>query len=133
MAESTTLYQLADYFFLTFHTALILFNLFGWIWKPVRRAHLVVITLTFASWGILGIWYGWGYCPLTDWHWDVLYRLGQVELPPSYISYLIQRILGWHLPDMTVDILTLGLALVALVASLKVNFFSGGIRSGRGQ
>ena len=125
MTESTTLYQLADYFFLSFHTALILFNLFGWMWKPLRRTHLVVITLTFASWGILGIWYGWGYCPLTDWHWDVLYQLGKDELPPSYISYLLQRIVGRHIPDMTVDILTLGLALIALVASVKVNFFSG--------
>lgn len=125
MAESATLYQLADYFFLTFHTALILFNLFAWIWKPLRKAHLMVITLTFASWGILGIWYGWGYCPLTDWHWDVLYRLGQEELPPSYISYLLQRTLSWYLPDTTVDILTLGLSLVALAASVKVNFFSG--------
>ena len=133
MAESISFLQAADYFFLVFHTALILFNLFGWIWKPLRRAHLVVITLTFASWGILGIWYGWGYCPLTDWHWDVLYRLGQDELPSSYISYLLRRIPGWHLPDMTVDILTLGLALIALVASLKVNFFSAGIRPGAGQ
>lgn len=123
MFESTAFLQFADYFFLVFHTALILFNLFGWIWKPWRRAHLVVITLTFISWGVLGIWYGWGYCPLTDWHWEVLYQLGKDELPPSYTSYLLQRMLGWHLPDMTVDILTLGLALVALAASVKVNFF----------
>lgn len=129
MSDCITCLQIADYFFLVFHTALILFNLFAWIWKPLRRAHLVVITLTFASWGILGIWYGWGYCPLTDWHWEVLYRLGQDDLPASYISYLVQRMLGWHLPAITVDILTLGFALVALVASVKVNFFSSGIRS----
>lgn len=123
MFESAAFFQFADYFFLVFHTALILFNLFGWIWKPWRGAHLVVITLTFTSWDVLGIWYGWGYCPLTDWHWEVLYQLGKDELPPSYISYLLQRMLGGHLPDMTVDILTLGLALVALAASVKVNFF----------
>src|SRR5690554_4828280 len=102
--------QFADFLFVVFHTALILFNLFGWIWKPLRKAHLIVIVLTFASWGILGIWYGWGYCPLTDWHWEILYRLGHKQLPNSYISYLLQRMLDWHLPAMTVDIMTLGLA-----------------------
>ena len=118
--------QFADYFFVAFHTALILFNLFGWIWKPLRKAHLIVIILTFASWGILGIWYGWGYCPLTDWHWGILYRLGHNQLPNSYISYLLQRMLDWHLQAMTVDIMTLGLALAALGASVKVNFFPRG-------
>lgn len=127
---NTDFLQSADHFFLVFHTALILFNLFGWIWKPLRRAHLIVISLTFVSWGILGIWYGWGYCPLTDWHWEVLYRLGHDQLPPSYISYLLQRMFGWHLYDVTVDILTLSLALVALAASVKVNFFHSGTNSG---
>src|SRR5690606_26267869 len=93
--------QLIDYFFVVFHTALILFNLLGWIWKPTRKAHLIVISLTFASWGILGIWYGWGYCPLTDRHWEILYQLGETSLPDSYISYLLQRMLDLHLPDLT--------------------------------
>ncbi|HLW20198.1 MAG TPA: DUF2784 domain-containing protein [Cyclobacteriaceae bacterium] len=127
---STDFLQSADYFFMVFHTALILFNLFGWVWKPWRKAHLIVISLTFASWGLLGIWYGWGYCPLTDWHWEVLYRLGHDELPSSYISYLLQRTLDWHLHDGTVDILTLSLALVALAASVKVNFFPSSTTSG---
>ena len=116
--------QFIDYFFVVFHTALILFNLFGWIWRPWRKAHLVIISLTFASWGILGIWYGGGYCPLTDWHWEILYRLGKTTLPNSYISYLLQRILDLHLPDVLVDAMTLGWALVALAASVKVNFFN---------
>lgn len=85
---------------------------------------MIVISLTFASWGILGIWYGWGYCPLTDWHWDILNQLGEKSLPNSYISYLLQRILDLHLPDLTVDIMTLGLALLALTASVKVNFLN---------
>src|SRR5690606_38422778 len=115
--------QFIDYFFVGFHSALILFNLLGWIWKPLRKWHLAIISLTFASWGILGIWYGWGYCPLTDWHWQVLHRLGEGNLPNSYVSYLIQRVLGFRLPDLWVDIMTLSLALLALAASVKVNFF----------
>jgi hypothetical protein len=116
------LLDLADYFFLTFHSALIVFNLFGWIWKPSRKWHLLTISLTFVSWTLLGIWYGWGYCPLTDWHWDILREKGVTGLPDSYISYLIERILGFTLSPEIVDILTLGLALLALIFSIYFNF-----------
>ena len=114
--------DLADYFFMVFHSALILFNLFAWVWKPLRVWHLWTISLTFASWVVLGIWYGWGYCPLTDWHWEVLHQKGFENLPNSYISYLLQRILKIHISAKTVDTLTLSLALLALVLSIWVNF-----------
>jgi hypothetical protein len=113
----------ADYFFTFFHLALILFNLFGWIWKPLRKIHFAVITLTLASWFILGIWYGWGYCPFTDWHWQVLRELGYTGLPSSYISFLVTRISGYVPPAQWVDGLTLGFALLAFIISIKVNFF----------
>jgi len=119
----TRLLQFADYFFLVFHTALILFNLFGWLFKSTQKIHLAVILLTFASWFILGIWYGWGYCPITDWHWAVLRELGYYQLPPSYVGYLIERVVGLRLDYLVVDILTFGLATIALVLSVKVNFF----------
>jgi len=114
--------DIADYFFLTFHSALIVFNLFAWIWRALRKWHLLTISLTFVSWTLLGIWYGWGYCPLTDWHWDILRKKGVTGLPNSYISYLIERLLGFTLPPETVDILTLGLALLALIISIYLNF-----------
>ncbi|HSI77505.1 MAG TPA: DUF2784 family protein [Lunatimonas sp.] len=79
----------ADYFFLFFHTGLMLLNLTGWIWRPLRKWHLVSILLTFASWVVLGICYGWGYWPLTDWHWDILRQRGVRDIPASYINYLL--------------------------------------------
>ena len=112
----------ADGFFVIFHTCLILFNLFGWYWPTLRKWHLWSISLTFASWIILGIWYGWGYCPLTDWHWEILQNRGVTDLPQSYISYLLKRITGLSFPDRWVDFSTVSLALLALVISLKVNF-----------
>lgn len=115
--------ELADYFFLVFHTGLILFNLTGWIWRPLRKWHLACIILTLASWGILGIWYGLGYCPLTDWHWGILRQRGVTDLPSSYISYLLDRLLGLSLPESIVDSLTLGFAVLSLAISIKVNFF----------
>jgi hypothetical protein len=117
------LLQIADYFFLIFHSLLILFNLTGWIFRRTRRLHLVVILLTFASWFILGIWYGWGYCPLTDWHWEVLRELGHFNLPPSYVGYLIHRITGIKLDNDIVDYITVGSALIALILSIWANFF----------
>ncbi|MDN3669798.1 DUF2784 domain-containing protein [Echinicola jeungdonensis] len=114
----------ADYGFVIFHSGLILFNLLGWYWRATRVWHLWTISLTFASWIVLGIWYGWGYCPLTDWHWQVLEERGVSGLPNSYISYLIQRVTGLGLPGNWVDTMTLILAFCALVMSLKVNFFS---------
>lgn len=122
--ENQGLLIIADYFFLVFHTSLIVFNLFGWIWPPLRKWHFACISLTFASWFILGIWYGWGYCFLTDWHWEVLRKLGKTNLPSSYISYLLDRVLGIQLQDTVVDILTVGLGLIALGISIKVNFFN---------
>ena len=115
---------LGDIFFTAFHTLLILFNLFGWIWKPLRRWHLATITLTLASWVILGIWYGWGYCPLTDWHWDILRAMDKTNLPNSYITFILKRILGLDLNPNIVDTMTLSLALLAFAVSIKVNFFS---------
>jgi hypothetical protein len=116
-------YRFLDYFFLSFHTLLIFFNLFAWIWKPLRRANLVTLLLTGVSWFILGIFYGWGYCPFTQWHWEVLEKLGQHDLPSSYIVYLIARITGWTANAGTVDALTFVFFFVSLVLSVYVNFF----------
>lgn len=121
--KSPILLDFADLFFLIFHSALILFNLFAWIWIPLRKWHLLTISLTLASWVFLGFFYGWGYCPLTDWHWGVLRQKGISDLPNSYISYLIERILHVKLPHKVVDAFTLSLAVVAFMISLKVNFW----------
>ncbi len=119
--SNITIYHFLDWFFLVFHFALIVFILFGWIWKRLRPYNLAVILLTFASWSLLGIWYGFGYCPFTDWHWQVLYELGHTGLPASYVSYLFQRILNIELSQNFVDLLTGGLAVLAFVISLTLN------------
>src|SRR6056297_243756 len=99
------MYQLLDYFFVIFHSALIIFNLFGWIWKKTRKANLVTLILTGLSWFALGVFYGIGFCPLTEWHWQVLTKLGERNLPVSYTEYLVNRLLGINLA-VNYDILT---------------------------
>jgi hypothetical protein len=111
-----------DLFFTVFHLLVILFNLFGWIWKPLRKYNLGLLILTGGSWFILGIFYGIGYCPLTDWHWQVLHRLGVTSLPGSYTSYLLERVSGYRIQDAAADALTLSCFLTALLISLILNY-----------
>ncbi len=107
-----------DIFFTVFHTTLILFNLLGWLWRKTRKLHLVVILLTAASWLILGIFYGLGYCPFTDWHFRILEGLGYTDLPTSYISFLITRLSGLKPNQQLVDAVTVSGLVFALVANL---------------
>lgn len=83
-----------DYFCILFHAVVVVFNVVGWIWRKTRRAHLVVILLTAFSWFVLGYFYGWGYCIMTDWHWRVREQLGYQVQAPSFIKWAIDSILG---------------------------------------
>lgn len=115
------LLHLANSFFYVFHTVLILFNLFGWLYPKTRRLNLISLLATFGSWGLLGIWKGWGYCFLTDWHYAILRQLGEQDMPRSYIAFLVEKITGWLPETGLVNSLTLGLAVLALLCSLWVN------------
>jgi hypothetical protein len=115
-------FHLLDIFFVLFHTSLIFFNLFGFMWKRTRRLNLVVLLLTGASWSLLGYIVGSpGYCPLTDWHFMILSRLGKTDIPNSYIKYLADRLTGFDFNSSLVDTLTLYVFLAALVISIFFN------------
>jgi hypothetical protein len=116
------LYKSLDVFFLVFHTLLILFNLVGWIWRRTRRLNLITLLLTGMSWFILGIFFGIGYCPFTDWHFGVLAELGEHPDTPSYIDYLLQRLLNLHLSLELIDALTAGGYFAALAFSIVFSF-----------
>ncbi|HNR34028.1 MAG TPA: DUF2784 domain-containing protein [Candidatus Hydrogenedentes bacterium] len=117
------LYRMLDIGFFVFHSALIVFILFGWAWRKTRRWHLMVVALTAASWFGLGIWHGFGYCPCTDWHWRVRWALGDTDLPFSYIKFLIDRTFGADVSAWWVDVATVtGFALAAL-AGIATNAF----------
>jgi uncharacterized membrane protein len=115
------MYVFLDKFFFVFHSTLIVIILFGWAWKKTRLINLAVILLTAFSWFILGIWYGYGYCPSTDWHWQVRAKLGIRDMPTSYTKFLVDSFTGWDVNQKTVDIFTLILLIGALAASLYTN------------
>ena len=117
------MFSFLDIFFTISHSLLIILNLFGWIWKPTRKINFITLTLTGGSWFLLGIIYGWGYCPLTDWHFQVLKKLGNANLPNSYIKYLVDRITGFDLNAAFVDRMTLILFILAMGVSVYFNFF----------
>ncbi len=105
------------------HLLIIGFNLFGWIFKATRRIHFWFTMLTLSCWTLLGIWFGLGYCPITDWQWQVKEKLGEKNLPDSFIKYFVDKVTGANSNAELIDILTLGFFLIAIAISIKLNFF----------
>jgi hypothetical protein len=119
--NSTILYKIINIFFYVFHITLILFNLFAWIPRRWRKWNLITLLLTAFSWSILGIFYGFGYCFLTDWHWDIREKLGYSTESDSYIHFLITDLTPIAIDEAVVDVLTAVLFFAALVVSIVVN------------
>ncbi|HYK76806.1 MAG TPA: DUF2784 domain-containing protein [Daejeonella sp.] len=113
--------SLLNYFFFAFHTCLMLFNTFGWIFRKTRFWNLITLSATAFSWFVLGAHYGWGYCFCTDWHWQVREKLGYFDQPNSYVKFLILKLTGYDLPAHLADNITLIVFLLSLILSLIVN------------
>jgi hypothetical protein len=116
--EDRILLQALDIFFLSFHSLMTAFNALGWIWRRTRPLHQLALFLTAFSWVALGYFYGWGYCFLTEWHWQVRRAMDNPIDSPSYTDFLIQELTGLRLPIAWVDNLTLGVVLFALVMNI---------------
>ena len=116
------LYTILDILFVVLHSILTLFNLTGWIWEKTRRIHLITIGLTILSWFVLGIFYGWGYCPCTEWHWQVKYKLGETGLPYSYVKYYVDKLTGYSCDPLMVDATVVVLGLLAFALSCWFNW-----------
>jgi hypothetical protein len=114
--------QLWDVLLTVVHLLIIIFNLFGWILKRTRKAHLVSVLLTAASWFILGIWYGMGYCPFTDWQWKIKMQLGEKNLPDNFIEYYLEKITGRNFPPAFVNTLIAVCFCIVVVLSIYVSF-----------
>lgn len=111
-----------DLIFTLLHLIIIGFNLLGWIWPRTRKFHFIVVMLTAGSWFILGIWYGIGYCPITDWQWQLKERMGETNLPNSFIKYYADKLSGRDISSDLIDALTaIGFA-VAAIMSVYFNF-----------
>ena len=114
--------QLLDVVLTVIHLSIIVFNLFGWIQKRTRKAHLVSVGLTTTSWFILGIWYGVGYCPFTDWQWKVKAQLGEKNLPGNFVEYFLEKTTRYNFTSSFINTLIAACFFVAVILSIYVNF-----------
>jgi hypothetical protein len=111
-----------DIFLGVFHVLLILACLLGWIFPRTRRAHLILMGVVVGCWFLLGLKYGIGYCPLTDWNWQVKEQLGESALPHSFIKYLWDKIFPTPITPKAVDGLTFAAFFISLAAALYHHF-----------
>ncbi|MEP6513924.1 MAG: DUF2784 domain-containing protein [Parafilimonas sp.] len=114
-------YKFLNYFFFFFHTCLVLFNTLGFIFRKTRKWNLITLTLTAFSWFVLGIWYGWGYCFCTDWHWRVRKHLGYSDKSNSYIHFLFLKLMGINFSPQLVEAVTAIVFFISLIVSLWLN------------
>ncbi len=112
--------QILNAFFFAFHTALMLFNLLGWLFPRTRKLHLLCLGLTAFSWFVLGWWYGWGYCFCTDWHWQVRAALGLPNPSASYVHFLIVLLTPWNPASAWADAIALGGFIIGLAGAAGV-------------
>jgi hypothetical protein len=111
-----------DFLLSCIHLSIVFFNLFGWIPKRWRKAHFISVVLTASSWFILGIWFGFGYCPFTDWQWQVKERLGETGLPSNFVEYFAEKISGHDFsPVLVSNVIAYSFAAAAGI-SIYVNF-----------
>ncbi len=113
------------------HLLVIVVNLFAWMFRETRRLHLLVVFLTLFSWIVLGWRFGFGYCFITDWHWQAMEIRGARGLPNSYIKYLVDLFTGWDSNPFWIDAATGISFAIAVICSLYVNrdlFADAGIR-----
>jgi len=115
------MYQFLNIFFFVFHTFFTLFNITGWIFPATRKWNLLTLLLTAFSWFVLGIWYGWGYCFCTQWHWEVRKHLGYHDQTSSYIHFLLLKLTGIYFNPALVENSTLIAFIVSLFMSLWLN------------
>lgn len=120
-----------DQFFLYFHLCFSIFNLTGWAWRKTRRWHFICVSLTGFSWFGLGLFYGMGYCPLTDWHWMVREKLGHAEMPDSYVKFVIDHFTGLDLNATVVEWITGISFTMAFCLSIHFNFMRNHRREAR--
>ena len=120
------MHKFLDFIFLFLHLIVILFNLFGWLWKRTRKLHLIVLATTLFSWLVLGLKFGLGYCFLTDWQWEIKMKLGETNLPNSFIKYFFDQYTFLNLSAEFVDLITIVSILLVILITIYLNFIKKG-------
>ena len=112
--------EVANVGFYVFHTLLIGFNMFGWIFRRTRGWHFLAMGLTAFSWFVMGAVYGWGYCLCTDWHFQVREQLGYQDSATTYVQLLAETGFGMNMSRQTSDVLAVSIFVMILLAMAVV-------------
>lgn len=115
-------YRLLNAAFHALHCVVIAFTVVGWVVPSFRPAHLAFILGTLGCWYLLGFWFGFGYCPITDWHWRIKAVLGEGRPKETYIHYVAtQAGLAWTAASVNRSVLLVTLAATAVSAALNIH------------
>lgn len=115
------LLQLLDVGFFVAHSGIVVFNVFGWMWRRTRFANLILLLLTLASWLVLGAFHGVGYCICADWHFQVRRALGYRDLGDTYIGFLVWKLTGYLPRSGDVRLVSGSVFVLCLAASITLN------------
>lgn len=92
-----------DWLLTALHVAVIVGFVVLWLPPATVRIHRWLVGLTAFSWLVIGYFFGFGYCFLTDWHWQIKRARGITDLPGSFLKYAGDYATGADLPASTVD------------------------------
>jgi hypothetical protein len=104
-------------FFHFVHLAIVFFFLFGWLSSKTLLAHFILSILILLSWSGLGVFYGFGYCLVTDIQWKIKKRMGQEPYTEYYIKYMLDKLTGLDLNSHTVNAITTAAFFIILLFS----------------
>lgn len=113
---------LLDWLLHFLHIAVILINTTFWIWPKTLRLAQVMLVLTAISWFGFGVAYGFGYCFLTDWQWQVKEKLGETGLPQSYIKYALDSLTEKDWSPVLVDSLTVLVFVISVIGCAIMSY-----------
>lgn len=118
---SETSLQALNILFHILHLGLLAFVIIGLFFSRLIRFHFPVLVVIWFSWTVLGLYIGTiGYCPLTDWHWQVKRAMGEFGMPPSYIDYIIQQSTGTDVDNTTITLFTMaGMLIITIISGLR--------------
>jgi hypothetical protein len=107
--------EVYDWLFHLVHILVIVINSTFWMSFRTLKISQMTLLSTLVSWLGFGFFYGFGYCFLTDWHWQLKHQMGDVNLPPSYIKLVLDRTFRQDFDANLIDKMTIMILLVSIV------------------
>ena len=116
-------YSVLDIFFNFIHLLIIFINCFGWAWEKTLKLNIFLLLATIVSWSILGIFFGLGFCFLTNIHFIFLNSIETTAIPFSYLDHLLIDSLDLKISSKIISLFSILVIFASLGVSIKKNFY----------